>query len=111
MSLKMFFKRLVGGPDKSPPRPDIKSINQLRNHIIGTDYVFKTPFGSRLLTYADYTASGRGLDFIEDYIKELLCLYANTHTEDDTTGRNIWPYCVVKNWLKPEEMPSLFIIL
>jgi hypothetical protein len=29
----------------------------------------KGPFGSRQLVYADYTASGRPLQFIEDYIQ------------------------------------------
>jgi len=32
------------------------------------------------MIYTDYTASGRSLGFIEDYIKEqILPLYANTH--------------------------------
>ena len=40
------------------------------------------PFGTRRVTYADYTASGRSLSFIEDYLREaVLPLYANTHTE------------------------------
>jgi selenocysteine lyase/cysteine desulfurase len=37
--------------------------------------------------YADYTASGRSLGFIEDYIREqVLPFYANTHTETTYTG-------------------------
>jgi selenocysteine lyase/cysteine desulfurase len=39
------------------------------------------------VTYADYTASGRSLSFLEDYIREsVLPLYANTHTESSGTG-------------------------
>ncbi|MCP4291552.1 MAG: aminotransferase class V-fold PLP-dependent enzyme [bacterium] len=39
------------------------------------------------MTYADYTASGRSLDFIEEFIREeVLPLYANTHTETSSTG-------------------------
>ena len=63
------------------------SMDALRQHIIGSDTVIDTPFGQRIITYADYTASGRSLEFIENYMKDIQCLYANTHTEDDTTGR------------------------
>ena len=41
----------------------------------------------RRVTYADYTASGRSLTFIEDYLRDaVLPLYANTHTESSGTG-------------------------
>eukprot|EP00297_Palpitomonas_bilix_P014511 CAMPEP_0113881666 /NCGR_PEP_ID=MMETSP0780_2-20120614/8508_1 /TAXON_ID=652834 /ORGANISM="Palpitomonas bilix" /LENGTH=132 /DNA_ID=CAMNT_0000868559 /DNA_START=24 /DNA_END=419 /DNA_ORIENTATION=- /assembly_acc=CAM_ASM_000599 len=36
---------------------------------VGAYAVFDTPFGSRRLVYADYTASGRALGLVEDYIK------------------------------------------
>ncbi len=58
----------------------------LRNEIIGRDAVFETPFGSRLLTYADYAASGRGLYFIENALQDIQKGYGNPHTEDDYTG-------------------------
>jgi selenocysteine lyase/cysteine desulfurase len=45
------------------------------------------PFGPLRVTYADYTASGRSLDFIEDFIRDaVLPRYANTHTESSGTG-------------------------
>lgn len=55
--------------------------------MIGSDHAVPGPFGLRRVTYADYTASGRSLSFIEDYIREVvLPLYANTHTESSGTG-------------------------
>ena len=62
------------------------SFEDLRNELIGNDFKFDTPYGERLLTYADFTASARGLNFIEKYLLEIQKSYANTHTEDDMTG-------------------------
>lgn len=64
-------------------------INSLREQIIGIDSTFPTPFGERLLVYCDYTASGRGIRFIENYLLGLQRHYANTHTEDDVSGRSM----------------------
>jgi selenocysteine lyase/cysteine desulfurase len=62
-------------------------IERIRGGIIGDDRAIDGPFGVRRVTYADYTASGRSLDFIEDFIRdEVMPLYANTHTETSTTG-------------------------
>ncbi|KAM0910088.1 hypothetical protein ACQ4PT_014387 [Festuca glaucescens] len=59
----------------------------LRSQLIGKDVEFDTPFGRRALTYADQTASGRSLRYIEDYlVKEVLPFYGNTHTEDSHVG-------------------------
>lgn len=64
----------------------IKNLGWLREDIIGRNKMFQTPFGKRPLVYADYTASGRGLYSIENYLMKILQYYANTHTEDDFTG-------------------------
>ncbi len=58
----------------------------VRSEIIGNDSVFDTPFGKRNLFYADYTASGRSLKFIEEKLFDIAKSYANTHTTDDYTG-------------------------
>jgi len=62
---------------------------ELRRQIVGIDSAFETPFGRRLMVYCDYTASGRCLGFIERYLQSLQRIYANTHTEDDLTGRSM----------------------
>uniref|UniRef100_A0A0D9XXL7 Aminotransferase class V domain-containing protein n=1 Tax=Leersia perrieri TaxID=77586 RepID=A0A0D9XXL7_9ORYZ len=60
----------------------------LRSELIGKDVEFDTPFGHRRLTYADHTASGRSLRYVEDYLlKEVLPFYGNTHTEDSHVGK------------------------
>ncbi|KAM0910089.1 hypothetical protein ACQ4PT_014388 [Festuca glaucescens] len=62
-------------------------VEWLRSQLIGKDVEFDTPFGRRALTYADQTASGRSLSYIEDYlVKEVLPFYGNTHTEDSHVG-------------------------
>jgi selenocysteine lyase/cysteine desulfurase len=61
----------------------------LRRELIGADAVIDTPFGERLMMYADYTASGRCLCFVENYLRRLQRIYANSHTEDDISGRSM----------------------
>ncbi|MBN1860586.1 MAG: aminotransferase class V-fold PLP-dependent enzyme [Candidatus Thermoplasmatota archaeon] len=66
------------------PAYDLETI---RKHIIGNNVIFPTPFGDRHLLYADYTASGRGVQFIEERMQNILAAYGNTHTEDDFSGK------------------------
>lgn len=62
-------------------------LENIRNGMIGRDRAIDGPFGPRRVIYADYTASGRSVAFIEDFIRDhVMPLYANTHTETSTTG-------------------------
>jgi selenocysteine lyase/cysteine desulfurase len=74
-------------PQALAPSDPSELLELVRASVIGDDEAVAGPFGIRRVTYADYTASGRSLSFIEDYIRDsVLPLYANTHTESSGTG-------------------------
>lgn len=60
---------------------------KFRKQICGFDHEIETPQGRKPLVYADWIASGRFYQEIEDKINDLLCpIVANTHTETSFTG-------------------------
>jgi hypothetical protein len=66
----------------------VRLIERVRASVIGDDAVIDGPFGPRRIVYADVTASGRALGFVEEFIcEQVLPSYANTHTEASALGR------------------------
>ncbi|XP_078156509.1 uncharacterized protein LOC144552334 [Carex rostrata] len=74
--------------DKPSKKKNVEDrIAWLQSQLIGKGLEFETPFGKRRLTYADHTASGQCLKYIENYIiQEVLPFYGNTHTDDSYVG-------------------------
>jgi len=64
--------------------------NHFRNNVIGQGTSFETPYGKMPLIYADWTASGRLYQPIEDLLsKEIAPFVGNTHTETTVTGSSM----------------------
>ncbi len=60
---------------------------QFRQHIIGIDQEFHSPFGRKKIIYTDWTASGRLYRPIEEKLcNEFGPFVANTHTETTVSG-------------------------
>lgn len=77
MTLELFEKKLAG--------PEV--VRLLQQGIIGDNIEITTPYGKMPLVYADYTASGRALSQVEDFVAEhVLPFYANSHTESSFCG-------------------------
>ena len=46
-------------------------LRYIADNVVGKDATFSGPFGRRKVVYADYTASGRALSFVEKYIYQV----------------------------------------
>ncbi|MFS4580918.1 aminotransferase class V-fold PLP-dependent enzyme [Phaeobacter sp. C3_T13_0] len=72
------FSASLAGPD---------CLNRLRAGVIGEGVALPGPSGPRPMIYADYVASGRALQQVEDFVlNEVLPYYANSHTEASYCG-------------------------
>ena len=66
---------------------DEATLTRMRRDVIGHGSTFSGAYGEKLMVYADWTASGRALRSVESKIRrDVLPLYANTHTSTSTTG-------------------------
>ncbi|XP_022913298.2 uncharacterized protein [Onthophagus taurus] len=64
-----------------------KLIKYIDDNVIGKNNAFLGPFGRRKVVFCDYVASGRSLQFIEEYIlREVLPCYGNTHSTINITA-------------------------
>ncbi|KAJ0393070.1 hypothetical protein ATCC90586_003415 [Pythium insidiosum] len=67
--------------------PECDLVQTIARNVVGRHELFDSPFGDKALVYADFTASGKSLRCIEDYIqREVMPLYGNTHTTTSITG-------------------------
>lgn len=89
------FKSFRGLEDGVPETNSTEEkLSWLRSQVIGRNVVFQTPFGERLLTYADHTATSRSLRHIENFILEdVLPFYGNFSTFTDVVVCTCHKYC------------------
>ncbi|XP_014788892.1 probable cysteine desulfurase [Octopus bimaculoides] len=90
--MRQLQNRKSQGHAKLPPvtmdgdeNPVLKT---LRENVIGSDLIVNGPYGPVKVIYCDFTASGRSMKFIEDYINEYVRpFYGNTHTTTSIVSR------------------------
>ncbi|KAG5670456.1 hypothetical protein PVAND_000719 [Polypedilum vanderplanki] len=64
-----------------------KLLKYIDDAVIGKGSLFFGPFGRRKVVYANYSTSGRSLQFLEDYIlKEVLPAYGDLNCTSSVTG-------------------------
>ncbi len=69
---------------------NVDYFSPFRKNIIGIEQTFPSPFGERKIVYADWTASGRLYQPIEEKLMHSLGPFVgNTHTETNITGTSM----------------------
>jgi selenocysteine lyase/cysteine desulfurase/tRNA(Ile)-lysidine synthase TilS/MesJ len=90
-----------------------KYIENLYSEIIGNDVKFKSPYGEKSVIYVDYTASGRGLKKVEEFISnQILPFYANVHSTcgylaEQSENFRIEAKTIVRRYLNTDEKDSI----
>ncbi|KAG7395907.1 hypothetical protein PHYBOEH_003032 [Phytophthora boehmeriae] len=66
---------------------DDQLLRSIAEDMIGRNVPFESPFGTKAQCYADYTASGKSLETIEQFMRtKVMPTYGNTHTTTSVTG-------------------------
>jgi hypothetical protein len=69
-------------PTEALPRPGIATLAALRSQVFGGNATYTTPFGERMMVYADYAASGRLLRPMEAWLaRQVYPWFANVHSD------------------------------
>ena len=62
-------------------------LQRINEAVVGRMRYFESPFGRRPVVYCDWTASGRALAHVEEFMRaKVMPLYGNTHTTTSITG-------------------------
>ncbi|CAI9743387.1 probable cysteine desulfurase isoform X1 [Octopus vulgaris] len=78
----------MGSMDVTMDGDENPVLKTLRENVIGSDLIVNGPYGPVKVIYCDFTASGRSMKFIEDYINEYVRpFYGNTHTTTSIVSR------------------------
>ena len=90
-----------------------KYIRKLFEGIIGNNITFPSPFGDKQIIYTDFTASGRGIAQVENFISnQVLPFYANVHSScgylaDQSEAFRREAKSIVRRYCKTDENNSI----
>ncbi|MDE3742780.1 aminotransferase class V-fold PLP-dependent enzyme [Maribacter polysaccharolyticus] len=86
--IRNFLKGTSDSRQKAVSTSNLETyFSAFRDHVVGLDKTFISPYGEKKIIYADWTASGRLYRPIEEkLLYEIGPFVANTHTETSITG-------------------------